>query len=235
MITAEYLPGKLNIKADHASRVFQDSSEWLLSPKIFRQVCQKLGHPSIDLFASRACHQLQRCMSWKPDTQCQAVDAFQQVWHNKGLTYTFPPFSLIGKGNKENKVIKGNNNLSNTTLVSSIVVQSDFRALCKKSNTLASKTGLACKPTGADSPTDRKQNISSSGMENFREGLLTEGISTRAADLIVKARRTDTRTNYESAWNKWVCWCSGRQVDPYECDLAFVLDYLASLFEQKYE
>jgi len=72
-------------------------------------------------------------------------------------------------------------------------------------------------------------------MENFREGLLTEGTSTRAADLIVKARRTDTRTNYESAWNKWVCWCSGRQVDPYECDLAFVLDYLASLFEQKYE
>ena len=30
MLTAEYLPGRLNVKADWAFRSFQDSSEWLL-------------------------------------------------------------------------------------------------------------------------------------------------------------------------------------------------------------
>ena len=97
MITAEYLPGILNVKADQASRFFQDSSEWLLSPKIFRQISHKLGYPSIDLFASRACHQIQSYMSWKPDPQSLAVDVFQQNWQTRGLTYAFPPFSLIGK------------------------------------------------------------------------------------------------------------------------------------------
>ena len=35
IITAEYLPAKLNARDDGASRNFQDSSEWLLSPKVF--------------------------------------------------------------------------------------------------------------------------------------------------------------------------------------------------------
>jgi len=73
------------------------ASEWLLSPRIFRRICRKLGHPALDLFASRACHQLPMYMSWKPDPQCQAIDAFQQNWKLKGLVYAFPPFSLIGK------------------------------------------------------------------------------------------------------------------------------------------
>jgi len=55
MITAEYLTGRLNVKADQASRHFQDSSEWLLSPQMFRGICRKLGIPAVDLFASRAC------------------------------------------------------------------------------------------------------------------------------------------------------------------------------------
>ena len=38
--TAEYLPGKLNMRADWGSRNFQDSSEWLLSPKVFLVIIQ---------------------------------------------------------------------------------------------------------------------------------------------------------------------------------------------------
>ena len=49
-ITAEYLPGKLNVKADWASRNFQDSSECLLSPKIIQLISQNWGTPDIDLF-----------------------------------------------------------------------------------------------------------------------------------------------------------------------------------------
>ena len=35
-ITAKNLPGKLNVRADWASRNFQDFSEWLLSPRCFK-------------------------------------------------------------------------------------------------------------------------------------------------------------------------------------------------------
>jgi len=49
-ITTEYLPSKLNVIADRESRARIDSSEWKMCPKVFSQVCQKLGTPQIDLF-----------------------------------------------------------------------------------------------------------------------------------------------------------------------------------------
>ena len=41
MLTAEYLPGRLNVRVDWASRNFQDSSEWLLSPRVLQEICVK--------------------------------------------------------------------------------------------------------------------------------------------------------------------------------------------------
>ena len=41
MITAEYLPDRLNVRADLAFRNFQNSSKWLLSPRVFEETCVK--------------------------------------------------------------------------------------------------------------------------------------------------------------------------------------------------
>ena len=35
ILTAEYLQGRLNVRAEWASRNFRDSSKWLLSPRLF--------------------------------------------------------------------------------------------------------------------------------------------------------------------------------------------------------
>ena len=93
-ITAKYLPGHLNVTADWESRNFQDKSDWKLSPEVFAKICQKLGTPSIDLFASRMCHQLPVYMAWKRDPGSQASNAIYQPW-TKMFPYAFPPFSLI--------------------------------------------------------------------------------------------------------------------------------------------
>ena len=77
IITAEYLPGKLNVRADWASRNFPHSSEWLLSPKVFQIICRHWGTPEIDLFAFRACHQIHTYMAWRQDPQSHATDALQ--------------------------------------------------------------------------------------------------------------------------------------------------------------
>ena len=68
IITAEYLPGKLNVSANWAFRNFQDSSECFLSPKVFQMINRNWVTPEIDLFASRACHQFHTYMAWRPDT-----------------------------------------------------------------------------------------------------------------------------------------------------------------------
>jgi len=62
-ITAEYLPGKLNVLSDKESRSVKDSSEWKLDPIVFNKICKLRGVPDIDLFASRLSHQVPAYMS----------------------------------------------------------------------------------------------------------------------------------------------------------------------------
>ena len=95
-LTVEYIPTKLNVDADFQSRNVLDGSEWKLHPAAFRGICQVMGQPEIDLFASRTSHQLRPYMSLKPDPDCRAVDALQQSWEH-WFPYAFPPFNLIGR------------------------------------------------------------------------------------------------------------------------------------------
>uniref|UniRef100_A0A7M5VAT9 Core-binding (CB) domain-containing protein n=1 Tax=Clytia hemisphaerica TaxID=252671 RepID=A0A7M5VAT9_9CNID len=133
------------------------------------------------------------------------------------------------------EVRTGNSNFGDPTLASSIVVQPDFGVVRSKPYSNKPKAVFVSKPSGARTSFGREPNVESSGMESVRKGLLAEGISTRASDFIIKARRDGTRANYESAWGKWVRWCGEKKANPNECDLNLVLDYLASLYEKGYE
>ena len=93
-ITAEYLPGSMNVEADRESRQTRDSSEWKLNPTVFMKLCRIKRTPEMDLFASRVPHQLPQYIPRKIDPFSQVRDAFQISWaHN--FVYPFPPFGLI--------------------------------------------------------------------------------------------------------------------------------------------
>ena len=95
-ISAAYIPGKDNIEADHQSRILQDATEWKLHPELFQKIVDKFGKPDIDLFASRINRQLKSYVSWHPEPEAMAVNAFSLTWNNK-FFYMFPPFSLVGR------------------------------------------------------------------------------------------------------------------------------------------
>ena len=48
-LSAIYLPGCKNVEADAESRVFNDRTEWMLDPQIFKRITNKFGSPEIDL------------------------------------------------------------------------------------------------------------------------------------------------------------------------------------------
>lgn len=92
-IQAVHLPGILNIIADQQSRVLQDSSDWQLLPEIFHLLSRRWV-VKVDLFAAAWNKQLDQFISWQPQPDAIAVDAFTLNWtHIPG--YAFPPFSLI--------------------------------------------------------------------------------------------------------------------------------------------
>ena len=67
----------------------------MLNPDILSDALDRLDvKPEIDLFASRLNHQFPRYISYKPDLDAEAVNAFTMSWSD--VTFcAFPPFCII--------------------------------------------------------------------------------------------------------------------------------------------
>lgn len=94
-LSAEHIPGALNGIADTESRVDRDSSDWKLDPSVFARLNTLWGPLEVDLFATRLTNQLSRFVSWRPDLEGEATDAFTLDW-SQIRGYVFPPSSLVG-------------------------------------------------------------------------------------------------------------------------------------------
>jgi hypothetical protein len=93
-LSVAHIPGKFNVDADRESRSFNDDIEWRLDPHVFVQLVERFGEPQVDMFATRLNFQVKPFVSWKPDPECMAVDAFTIDW-KKLFMYAFPPFSIL--------------------------------------------------------------------------------------------------------------------------------------------
>ena len=93
-ITAFHVSGKDNFSADMLSRVGNNRTEWSLNIEVFKFILSEFPDVEIDLFASRFNTKLDNYVSWGPDPQAFATDAFSLCWSNF-VAYAFPPFSLI--------------------------------------------------------------------------------------------------------------------------------------------
>lgn len=94
-----HIPGKLNVRADELSRLgkrLNEDMEWALQQDIYEAIVHKMGKCDIDLFASNKNKKLERYVSYLPDGQAIAVNAFSISWNN-AIYYAFPPFSIIGQ------------------------------------------------------------------------------------------------------------------------------------------
>ena len=76
------MAGCLNVEADELSRGLNinEDIEWALVMDIFQEIVCRFGKPDIDLFASRLNHKLEKYISFRPDPNAMAVDAFSISW-----------------------------------------------------------------------------------------------------------------------------------------------------------
>ena len=94
-LSAAQIPGKQNLIADFESRRNQRASEWKLDRASLICALQRLDFkPDVDLFASRINHQFPYYVSYIPDPEAIAIDAFSLNWSTLNF-YAFPPFSVI--------------------------------------------------------------------------------------------------------------------------------------------
>ena len=77
------------------SRRNQRESEWKLDKLSPLNALERLDFkPEIDSFAPRLNHQCSNYVSYRPDPEALAIDAYSLDWSNLNL-YAFPPLSVI--------------------------------------------------------------------------------------------------------------------------------------------
>jgi len=94
LLSAQHIPGKSNRGADSLSRQFVLNLEWSLDQDVFNRLVVITFLPDIDLFACRSNAKLDQFVSWHPEQEELAVDAFSISWSSQRF-YAFPPFSVL--------------------------------------------------------------------------------------------------------------------------------------------
>jgi len=73
-----------------------------------------------------------------------------------------------------------------------------------------------------------------SGMAHIRESFTSRGISAEASNLLLASWRLKTKSNYNSLFAKWACWCAQRNRDPTKGPVEDIINFLAELFREGY-
>ena len=92
------------------------------------------------------------------------------------------------------------------------------------------------KPDPTNSPSQRTgDKPTPSRVEYLRSRYSAENLSGEASKLLLASWRQKSAKTYDSLFKKWACWCVERDIDPISGDIAGVVNFLASLYQNKYQ
>ena len=82
-----HIPGKESTVVDYMSRFLSENTEWQLAPIIFKNTAHSFNFiPQLDLFVSYFNSKVPCYVSWFPDSNAVANNAFSVPWKNKKKT-----------------------------------------------------------------------------------------------------------------------------------------------------
>ena len=221
-VQAQHLAGALNCTADAESRIMRDRSDWMLCPNVFQAINHKLGPLEVDLFASRLTTQLSSFVSWRPDPEAIATDAFTVTW--TGLkAYANPPWSLVGRVLSQARQ-QGADLILVTPVWKTQPWYPTVLEMCKDFPLLIPQGRNLIQPTHPQSMPDVVPG-------RYKKQQLSE----KATELMLALWREKSSKAYDSQFQKWIGWCSERSADPISCPIGEVVNFLADLFSQGYQ
>ena len=230
-LSALYVPGILNKIADLLSCLKLESTEWMLNPRIFKQIVNVYRMPVLDIFASTLNHQVPKYFSWTLDPQAVGMDAFSVNW-NKGLLYMFPPFSLIQKFLR--KIIEDKATVLSITPVWQsrpwYPMHATESPIRQASSITTQSTNIETAMVSNSTSSISEQEILYGRLAFVRRSFKDQKFSERVCKELQASWKPGTVKQYRSAWKQFFSWCSQRSCDPFSCSLNIISDYLVDLF-----
>ncbi|KAI2644186.1 enzymatic polyprotein [Labeo rohita] len=200
-LRAVHVPGHLNMGADILSRQGLRPGEWMLHPKVVKQIWRVFGQAQVDLFATQENAQ---CPHWFSLTHPAplGLDAMVQTWQRLRL-YAFPLIALL-PGVLE-RVCRDGDHL--------LLVAPYWPARAWFSDLIPSSTALPGRfPSGGISSRKR------------------EAPSFTLARSCGSYGAPSTRKLYTLKWKLFTSWCGDHQQDPVNCPVGTVLEFLQDRF-----
>ena len=127
---------------------------------------------------------------------------------------------------------RDHNDIGGTNMAIASMVFSSSEHVYPQSIFITTSERPTSRPIRKTSSFSSKPNSKTGGLVGSQKSLASKGISDKAAKLISDSRRGSSISSYESASRQLAGWCGKREVDPFQCPLKFVLDYLSDLFEK---
>lgn len=231
-LTIARIPGIDNIEADRESRKSRRCTEWCLNKDLFRQACEKLQFlPNIDLFASRINNQVKPFVSYHPDPEALAVNAFHQTWVGYKF-YAFPPFSIISQvlqKNPEGEVRRTGtcSKMDNANMVASSNADVSSVTSCATKERIHI---ISAKQSERETPPPQEPVPDT--MSLIRQHLESRGLSSTVTNIMEASWRPSTRKQYTSSLSKWKLYCGKRDVNPLSPPVAEGINFLGEPFQQ---
>ena len=213
-LMAEYLPGDMNHEADWQSRHYRDSSNWKLHPKVFQTLDQLWAPLTIDLFADRMNSQLPN-YELVPTPLCSGNRCLSDSLVEREGLLLRPIFTDLPLSGKD-KEGPGSNGSDSTNLACTGMVPSPVGDVLQASHSTSPAEGSFTLSQPTATPSDSAGPPAISGLDGYRQNLLSGGVSEDTANLLHSHLwRKGTAGAYNRTWKQWGSWCGQRKVDPF--------------------
>ena len=213
---------------------YEDRHDWKLCPQVFRSINTTFGPLEVDLFASRLTTQLPTFVSWRPDPEAMATDAFTLTWTNM-KAYANPPWSSVhGSSAVPGSPTEGEPSSNSPDLEDPVLVSKNPINVHRLPT---NHSGETQPDPGKSYPGNatRTCNSPSSRVDYLRRRYQEQQLLEEATELMLSSWREKSSRSYDSQFQKWITWCRMRSINPISCPVGEVVNCLADLSTQGYQ
>ena len=184
-----------------------------LNKELFRAACKKLQFsPNIDLFASRINYQIKPFVSYHPDPEAMATNAFHMSWVDYKF-YAFPPFSIVSQVLQ--KMRDGSEGL---VLVPKWPTQTwrpaAMQMLVQRPIVLTNMEDMLFLLSNPTEKHPLHEWGAPGAMPFIRQQLESRGLSPTVTEVIEKSWQPSTKKQYTSYLSRWKLYCGKRNIKP---------------------
>ncbi len=216
-----HVPGILNLVADFLSSQKLRPGVWMLNHQTVSQIWDLFGKAEVDLFASQESSQCPLWFSLSSPTTL-GIDVFAHWWPNVML-YAFPPIKLIPAVLCRVKVSSARLLLI-APFWPSQTWFSEITSLLYRPLGRFRSGGTYCPSSRAGSGIPTTRALEVVGMAHSGPRAVMDVLPVKVQE--TSARAPATRKLYSSKWGVFESWCLSRAIDPVNCPVGPVLEFL---------